>query len=310
VKVHKLTSCPACGAARSEEFRLQPAGHLLRRCLECEMVFAPEFADPDDVYVEGYLTADTDFGLSFVQHPLFQEVLDSIAERRLKILERTTKGPRSILDVGCGSGEFIRGAVRRGWSAKGVEPVEESVAIARSRGLDVTSGLLQDSDIPERSFDVVSAFHVLEHINEGKAFLELISRWAKPGGYVFIEVPNWNSLHRRKTGSNWPGLRPLEHIGHYTPTTLAGAMRRAGLEPIKVSTPSYLTRSSPTKYAVGELGLLRWMSAFERLSKPRPFDGGTELLPGPVAWSVLTLASVVYGGAKTGHALLGIARVP
>lgn len=273
------------------------------------MVFAPAFGDPSDVYVDGYLTGGTDFGLD-VMHPLFQAFLDEVAERRFEMLERVTGSSGSILDVGCGSGEVLQCAARRGWSAIGVEPVAESVAIAQERGLDVRCAMLEESGIPERSFDVVSAFHVLEHMPDGRAFLKMLGRWAKPGGYVLVEVPNWRSFHRRNNGSSWPCLRPLEHIGHYTPATLGATLRRAGLEPVRVRTTTYMSKGAPVQFAVAELGQQRLQQPLRRLSKKRPFKDGVELFPGRLAWTALTAVAGAYDVAKVGHVVLGIARVP
>src|SRR5205807_2082657 len=151
--------------------------------------------------------------------PTFQRFLDHAAAIRLGIVERAQRGTGTLLDVGCGSGEVLRVAERRGWTATGVEPVAESAKIAQQRGLDVREALLDDAGLPEHSFDVVTAFHVLEHMPDGVGFLRMLARYARPGGLVVVEVPNWRSFHRRRGGSHWPGLRPLEHVAHYEPRT-------------------------------------------------------------------------------------------
>ena len=87
---------------------------------------------------------------------------------------------------------------------------------------------------------MVSAFHVLEHVPDSVGFLRTLGRWARPGGHVMIEVPNFNSVQRRRLGSDWTGLRALEHIVHHTPTTLERAFREAGMEPVLVRSPVYV----------------------------------------------------------------------
>ena len=99
---------------------------------------------------------------------------------------------------------------------------------------------LEESGLPERSYDVVSAFHVLEHIPDSRAFLRTMARWARPGGFVAIEVPNFASVQRRRLREGWSGLRPHEHLVHFTPATLRRTFRAAGIEPVLVRSPAYV----------------------------------------------------------------------
>src|SRR3546814_2758683 len=162
--------------------------------------------------------------------------------------ERVAGKGGSILDVGCGTGDVLVAAAERGWRAVGVEPVPESADIAVERGLDVHCALLQESGLPEASFDLVTAYHVVEHMADSTGFLRLIARWAKPGGHVLVEVPNWGSVHRRAGGDAWIGLRPLEHIGHYDPRTLRDTMARAGRSEAQPSELQSLLRSPYAVY--------------------------------------------------------------
>src|SRR5690606_4572283 len=103
------------------------------------------YADPDAVYVDGYLSGGTDYGLDIFD-PVFQEFLDFAADRRLDRIE-AVRSPGRLVDVGCGSGEVLRAARRRGWEVAGAEPVEESARIARERGLDVRTAVLESSGL-------------------------------------------------------------------------------------------------------------------------------------------------------------------
>src|SRR5207302_1680897 len=183
MRVLELSVCPACGSDALEAFEL--GGHSLRRCCACELVAAPDYADPADVYVDGYMFGGAgQFGLAFdVRHPLFHRYLQRVAVRRIEMIERASgiRGGR-LLDVGCGTGEVLLAARARGWTAQGVEPERTGAEVARARGVDVRVSPLEQSGLPERSFDVVSAFHVLEHMPDSRAFLGTLARWARSGG--------------------------------------------------------------------------------------------------------------------------------
>jgi SAM-dependent methyltransferase len=311
MRTYEITQCPACGGDRSDGLVLG-ADAPLRRCEGCNLVFAPAYADPAEIYVDGYLTGETDFGLD-IMHPLFQEYLAHVAHRRLALIEKVTR-PGRLLDVGCGTGEVILAARDRGWSVQGVEPVEWSATYAvKERALDVRAALLEESGLPERSYDVVTAFHVLEHMTDGLGFLRMIARWAKPGGYVVIEVPNWRSVHRRAFGGAWPGLRKLEHVAHYSPPTLRSAFRRAGLEPVRVLTPGYIWSKQTLGQMVADLGAQGfdlWMQRARVLTRAGQQNGRPAVVPNQLGWAALNVLQRGYALTRTGMVVLGIARVP
>lgn len=229
--VQTLTKCPACGG---RDLRDLPRWHgtRLRQCRSCRVVCAPEYEDPDTIYTDGYFSDEkTDFGID-LRHPNWRRFGAFAASRRLRFLEGFVPRGR-LLDVGCGIGDFVHGAAENGWDAVGAEPIAETAEAARERGLDVRTGRVEEVGFDRRSFDVVSALHVLEHMDDAIAFVRLIADWARPGGLVFIEVPNWNSSNRRGFGAEWPQLRPLEHLAHYTPATLKRTLERAGLQNVR-----------------------------------------------------------------------------
>ena len=172
MRVLALPTCPACGSSELAGFALHE-GHRLQRCMTCATVSAPEYVDPAEVYVDGYMFGQAGrFGLD-VRAPSFQAYLRRVTARRVRIVERATaaRRPGDWLDVGAGTGEMLAAARDRGWRVQGVEPERTAAATARGRGLAVVQAELEASGLPERSFDVVSAFHVLEHIPDSRAFL-------------------------------------------------------------------------------------------------------------------------------------------
>jgi 2-polyprenyl-3-methyl-5-hydroxy-6-metoxy-1,4-benzoquinol methylase len=310
MKTYALRTCPSCHGVGSADVVLRGTKglHTLRQCTACGLVYASEYADPDEVYVDGYLRGETEFGLD-IMHPLFQEFLSYAANRRLAAVEDLLGGPGTLLDVGCGSGEVMLAAQQRGWRATGAEPVAESAAIAVDRGLDVKNARLEQSGLPEGSYDVISAFHVLEHMSDGTGFLQSIARWARPGGYVVVEVPNFQSFHRRGYGADWPGLRPLEHITHYSPRTLDATLKRAGLEVASVRTMSFLWEKQTLDQRLADLARHRWRRYLARLSRPSAMQQNPGLVPGSVAAAILDATQSAYDVVKMGQVILGIGRV-
>ena len=284
-----LDSCPVCGNPGGEDFTLGGAG--LRRCATCTAVYSQRYADPDAVYVDGYYSGESGFGID-IRHPRFQAFLADVNRARAEMLEHYVPAGR-LLDVGCGAGDFMSAARERGWDVVGVDPIAESGEIARARGLDVRTTMLEESGLPERSFDVVSVFHVLEHVPDCRAFLRTIARWAKPGGHVLAESPNWESHVRKATGDRYVHLRPLEHLTHFAPRTLAAAFGGAGLQTVVIRTPTWASDlHSPTE-ALADTGRGSWA---RRL--------------GPLARTAASAARAVDARRGQGMVVWGLARVP
>lgn len=228
-----LDRCPACQAAGGDEFALGDAE--LRSCGGCGTVYARRYADPGSIYVDGYYRSAMGFGVD-ISHPRFQTYLREVNAQRAALVERTVGRAGTVLDVGCGTGDFLAALRELGWRVAGVDPIQDATELARERGLDVRTGTLEDSGIPMGAWDVVGAIHVSEHVPDALGFLRTLARWTRPGGHVVVESPNWASRLRRERGPRWADLRPMEHLVHWTPDTLGATLRRAGLEPIAVRT--------------------------------------------------------------------------
>jgi 2-polyprenyl-3-methyl-5-hydroxy-6-metoxy-1,4-benzoquinol methylase len=107
-------------------------------------------------------------------------------------------GPRGrLLEVGCAGGWLLKHANERGWRAQGVELSAEAVAHARSLGLEVFHGTLEDAALPDATFDLVYLGDVLEHVPDCRATLAGIARVLRPGGHAYLRGPiTTNSLGR------------------------------------------------------------------------------------------------------------------
>ncbi|MDQ3493120.1 MAG: class I SAM-dependent methyltransferase, partial [Chloroflexota bacterium] len=275
----------------------------------CGTVYAAEYADPSEIYKDGYLFGETEFGLD-VRHPRFQEYLAAVGDRRARILERITGATGSLLDVGCGTGEFAGAAARNGWAVQAVEPEGTAAEMTRSRGVQVRTSTLEASGLAERSYDVVSAFHVLEHLPDSPGFLRTLARWARPGGFVAVEVPNYRSAARMRLGAGWVHLRPLEHVVYHQPATLRDAFERAGLEPVAIRTPTWICPPQSLDDALLDLGRPRIRRALKPLSRVQERDGAQVPVPGPAGWRVLRAVERVYARLGLGYVVLGVARAP
>jgi SAM-dependent methyltransferase len=159
------------------------------------------------------------------------------ALRQLKVIERYATPPRRLLDIGCASGLFLRQAIDAGWDGEGIEPCEPLVRRARhvlGSEARIHFATLQAAPVTEASFDVVTLWDVLEHVPNPIGFLALAGSLLKPGGVLFANVPNLDSIQARLLRSKWPLILP-EHLNYFNRNNLRMCGERSGLRWIDFS---------------------------------------------------------------------------
>jgi len=126
----------------------------------------------------------------------------------------------SVLDIGCGNGEYLLRLKSIGWKCQGVEFNDKALSICRSNGLNVFHGDLISAKFDSESFDFVSAHHLIEHAPDPHELVSEISRITKPGGSVLIRTPNSESLGRSWFGTYWYDNDVPRHIFLYAEKNL------------------------------------------------------------------------------------------
>lgn len=181
-------------------------------------------------------------------------------KKRLKEINALTNRGR-LLDIGCGPGFFLTTAKKNGWDVRGVELSAFAAEYAKKVfDIDVIPGELKQGLFTEKSFNVITQWHVLEHSRDPVGLLKLTSSYLKDGGLLAIEVPNIQSPVVNLVKEKWELLAPAEHLYYFSPQTLEGMLKDAGFKIIKRQT--YLW-TSPDMIILERLGLRnspgRWL---------------------------------------------------
>jgi 2-polyprenyl-3-methyl-5-hydroxy-6-metoxy-1,4-benzoquinol methylase len=121
-----------------------------------------------------------------------------------------------LLDIGCGNGTFLLKAREAGWQVVGIDPDPKAIEMARQFGLDTHVGFIDVLDGQAECFDVITLSHVIEHIHDPRAALSAIQRLLKPGGMLYLETPNIQSLGFSIFGKNWRGIESPRHVVLYS----------------------------------------------------------------------------------------------
>lgn len=165
---------------------------------------------------------------------LMEAATSAMARVRYAELKEFHPG-RDLLEVGCGTGEFLMAARSAGHQVVGLDLSAEAVDYVRERhpNLDVRCDTLDSVTLPPESVDVVAAFHVLEHVPDPIGLLKQMREVLRAGGLVYIRVPNLDTWYRRVLGPNWWGFS-VEHLAHFTSDSISMAFATASLDVLAV----------------------------------------------------------------------------
>jgi 2-polyprenyl-3-methyl-5-hydroxy-6-metoxy-1,4-benzoquinol methylase len=143
--------------------------------------------------------------------------------------------PGRVLDVGCGSGDFLFKMHQLGWSVTGVDFDGKAIANAKAKhGFELLHSDLAGACFADNFFDAVTMNHVIEHVPEPTTLLAEIRRILKPGGRLVATTPNIQSLGHSLFQDCWRGLEPPRHLQIFSLQSLASCARQASFEMIEV----------------------------------------------------------------------------
>jgi 2-polyprenyl-3-methyl-5-hydroxy-6-metoxy-1,4-benzoquinol methylase len=147
------------------------------------------------------------------------------------------KASGTILDLGCSTGGFLAGLAKGPWAKYGIEMSEEAAHEARVRtSAQVFVGDVLEAQFAPGSFDVITCFHVFEHMFQPRKVLTKVCDWLKPDGIFYTMMPNINSAGSRIFKSYWYALELPRHLFHFSPQSLRALAGAVGLEEVAVST--------------------------------------------------------------------------
>lgn len=156
--------------------------------------------------------------------------------RRIRLI--TTRIPKgNLLDVGCGTGNFLNEVKRSGeWKVSGVETSAAAAEYARKRfGIVVFTGTLLDAQLPADRFQAITLWDVLEHTHQPQAYLSEIYRLLHPGGWVVLKSPDPVSWEARIFGTNWVGFEAPQHLYGFPPAVLIRKLSELGFQKITLT---------------------------------------------------------------------------
>lgn len=238
--------CPLCGVTpifrflhAPDRFHWRKQLYGLKRCSSCSYVWLDAPPKPSEML----LHYDEDYHKTIAMGG--EGSAEKRWERPRRVVQRYSQGG-ALLDIGCSSGGFLSTLRQGPWKLYGVEMEESTAQRARAAsGAEVFVGDVEKAPFEPGSFDVITCFDLLEHLNEPGQFLCKVKKWLKPSAILVVQVPNISSWEARLFGSFWYGLELPRHLSHFSTQSLRHVMNELGFEVLSIETPSvsYAERS-------------------------------------------------------------------
>lgn len=219
----------------SKDFRYRLSDDVFNvvKCLNCSLVFLnprPEKDEMGKFYPAGYYNSALG---------KFEKIFSYFLNRAKvnKIQEHKKKG--RILDIGCGNGDFL--SVFSGeWELYGIEPNPVGYDLTNQRTkVKTLNRTLTECKFPDNFFDVITLWHVLEHIYDPNEELKEIGRILKKDGILVVSVPNVNSLGFKLGKKHWIHLDSPRHLHHYNPETINKILNKNGFKIFSMTFPLF-----------------------------------------------------------------------
>lgn len=237
--MENLAYCPGCNHAENdfflecEDWLVSHEKFKLVRCRQCQLVFTNPRPDEQEVgryyQSEDYIShSNTSQG---AMASAYQAVRSLMLGRKARLVEKLQPNKGLLLDVGCATGHFLQVVRRRGWQVQGTEPSAEARQQAFAKGIEVVPDVFS---MPEKeNVQVITMWHVLEHVHRLQGTLAHLFAMLAPGGHLVIAVPNHFSADARHYGKDWAAYDVPRHLYHFNPDTLRATVVRQGFTYIK-----------------------------------------------------------------------------
>ncbi|HQZ68235.1 MAG TPA: class I SAM-dependent methyltransferase, partial [Planctomycetaceae bacterium] len=225
--------CPLCNHSDSMPENMI-AGYQLEKCGGCGFVFMNPRCTPEHLD-EIYRVRDEDELVQLYARIASPSVVDGY-RHKLDIIEAIVPARGRLLDFACAAGYFFEEAQKRGWDAHGCDIGQWTAKAAQSRGLrQLHVGSLGEIGFEPESFDVIYAAQVFEHLLLPNRDLAELLSLLKPGGMLYIDVPNYRTLPIMFGKDDFMLNEPPQHINYFTSSTMREMLSQAGMTNILIS---------------------------------------------------------------------------
>src|SRR6218665_4037281 len=241
-----ISTCPVCKTntfkkhLTCKDFTVSQENFELAKCQSCSFVFTNP--RPDDSVLGNYYKSEDYISHSNTKKGLVSKLYHAVRSYTLGkkvdlISKYVSRG--TILDHGCGTGMFLQECKKAGWKVLGMEPDAGARKIASEMQLKVVADKAEIMNEHPEHFDIITLWHVLEHVTDLDQTLQFFKEKLNPGGALIIAVPNHKSFDAEHYKEFWAAYDVPRHLYHFEPKTVEQLLSKFGF---------VLTETKPMKF--------------------------------------------------------------
>lgn len=194
------------------------------------------FPQPSEEQLPTYYQSEDYISHTDAKRNLFEKAyhfIKTIAlKRKLKLINSFGSEDKQLLDIGCGTGDFLKVAKDNQWNVSGVEPNPNARSIANKKTNNSVFDIDQLLKFKKHSFDVITLWHVLEHLPKLENHIAVFESLLKPNGRLVIAVPNYNSFDANYYKKFWAAFDVPRHLWHFSQNTISKLVQEKSMEVI------------------------------------------------------------------------------
>jgi 2-polyprenyl-3-methyl-5-hydroxy-6-metoxy-1,4-benzoquinol methylase len=155
-------------------------------------------------------------------------------KRKLKLINTIASKDKTLLDVGCGTGDFLQIAMNNGWNVFGIEPNDQARKIANIKSNNSAFKIEKLLEFESNTFDAITLWHVLEHLPNLEEHISIFKRLLKPDGLLIIAVPNYKSYDAKYYKQFWAAYDVPRHLWHFNKQSISKLISKQSFKVEKI----------------------------------------------------------------------------
>ena len=231
------------------------------------LITKPQPKNLDKYYQTINYISHTDQAKTFIDK-IYQTVKKYTLTKKIKLLNEYSKNGKSILDIGCGTGEFLALTKNQNWTSFGIEPNENARRKAKLKNIDATANF---EELNQQKFNVITLWHVLEHLPDLPNQIKKITNLLETKGTLIIAVPNFKSYDAKYYKEHWAAYDTPRHLWHFSQQSIINLFKEKKFKVIKtipMKFDSYYVSLLSEKYKNGKQNYLKaiyrgWLSNYK-----------------------------------------------
>lgn len=237
-----LKNCPVCNTSsfsnylNVEDYTVSHKQFNIQQCNSCYFLFTnprPPAEEIGDYYKSEEYISHHDESKTLMSK-VYTSVRNYTIGRKVQMINELCKTKGTLLDVGCGTGNFIQACKQNGWMITGTEPDQEARNVASKRVGAAIVDSINHKELEGKSFDIITLWHVLEHIHLLNETVDWLKEHLNPNGKIIIAVPNPQSYDAEKYGMFWAAYDVPRHLYHFTKASMKKLMENHSLKLVKI----------------------------------------------------------------------------